>query len=101
MRRIVDSIALLVAARPRNPRRLRPIHAAALLLFLAATPAMAQTTPVNYSEDFQSFAKNKNVPGWVDGKVGELRTNTKGKFKTAGDPLFDNYTTKIVFGTTK
>jgi RHS repeat-associated protein len=70
-------------------------------LMLLAALAAAQTPPVTFSEDFQSYGKSKKPDGWIDGKVGDLNAHPKGYFKTAIDPTGDKKGPNIVFGTTK
>ncbi|HVR40568.1 MAG TPA: hypothetical protein VMU84_15840, partial [Thermoanaerobaculia bacterium] len=65
------------------------------LLFCSAL--FAQQTEVAYTEDFQSYAKNKNPNGWIDTSVGG--GNGVGLYKTDIDPTQGNKGTNIVYGT--
>src|SRR5881398_988532 len=70
-------------------------------LMLLASLAAAQTPPVTYIDDFQSYGKSKKPDGWIDGKVGDLKAKPRGYYKTFIDPTQDNKGTNLVFGTLK
>jgi RHS repeat-associated protein len=72
-----------------------------LLLFILLTAtAWAQTPPtVTYSDDFQSYGKNANPPGWVDTSIGNPHPNADGLYKTRTDPSGPNNGPNLVYGT--
>ena len=59
------------------------------LLMLAAIAIASDPpqAPVTYHDDFQSYGKNKKPPGWIDGKVGDLKAKPRGYFKTANGSI--------------
>lgn len=71
------------------------------LLFLFGAAAYAQQSTVTFSENFQSYGKNKKPTGWFDTKVGTLSSQTHGYFKTRIDPTQDNHGSNIVYGSTR
>ncbi|HWW61749.1 MAG TPA: Ig-like domain-containing protein, partial [Thermoanaerobaculia bacterium] len=64
---------------------------------LACSALVAQQTEVAYTEDFQSYGKNKNPNGWIDTSVGG--GNGVGLYKTDIDPTQGNKGTNLVYGT--
>ncbi|HEX6641574.1 MAG TPA: hypothetical protein VF215_10705, partial [Thermoanaerobaculia bacterium] len=68
-----------------------------LATLLACGAAFAQQTEVAYTEDFQSYGKNKNPNGWIDTSVGGGAGI--GLYKTDIDPTQGNKGTNLVYGT--
>ncbi len=70
----------------------------AVFLLLIAGVAHAQTE-VLYTDDFQSYGKNANPPGWIDNSIGKPRPQAEGLYKTRTDPTGPNNGTNLVYGT--
>lgn len=68
-----------------------------LATLLVCSAAFAQQAEVAYTEDFQSYGKNKNPNGWIDTSIGG--GNGIGLYKTDIDPTQGNKGTNLVYGT--
>src|SRR5438552_9482189 len=89
--------------RGRLSSRKRPLVAAFFLCLVSLVAfsgaALAQTGVTTYSEDFQSYGKEKSVPGWVVNTVGTLKTEGIGRYKTRPDPTQGEKGANVVYGT--
>jgi RHS repeat-associated protein len=70
-----------------------------LAALLSAPITRAQTAPVTYTDDFQSYGEHANPPGWIDSSVGTPKPQAAGLYKTWGDPTQGNKATNVVYGT--
>ncbi|MBW3565712.1 MAG: Ig-like domain-containing protein [Acidobacteria bacterium] len=91
------------AARAAAPRAPLPwlLNPGFWLLLLFALPLSAQTPPpeVEYADDFQSYQRNDNPPGWFDTPVGKPKPQADGLYKVRTDPTEGANASNLVYGT--
>ena len=84
----------------RRTRILRSLLPVLILAFVLTPSTFAQVPgEVVYQQDFQSFSKNANPPGWVDTSIGSSSPQAEGLYKCDLDPTDGKRSSNIVYGT--